>query len=306
MSATAASQAHEQRRLVTSVVTSRPWTVHGLTTLWIVGILVPLVGVVAFSLLKTRGLQIIPELTLANYRAIFEYAGWPVISRSLRITATMTLVELMIAYPFALWLAKGSQPRIVRLMTFALLIVPFFLSPASRTIVWRVILGRTGLINTILLNLGIIDEPVDWLLFSEPAIHLGFVGPYFPSMVWPIFLSISLIDDEYLEASEDLGARPLFTLRHIIIPLSTPGIVAGIVFTFFPMLGDTVVAQLLGGSNVILLGMSIQAQINAMNYTGAAAMSAFVVVLIMALQFLLLVAIRRVGGVNEIFAGLRR
>ena len=76
--------------------------------------------------------------------------------------------------------------------------------------------------------------------------HFGFIGPYFPPMVWPIFLSISLIDDELLEASRDLGGHPRHTLRHIIIPLAIPGVVAGIVFTFVPMLGDTVVAHLIG------------------------------------------------------------
>ena len=175
-----------------------------------------------------------------------------------------------------------------------------------RDSVWRVVLGRNGLVNSVLMSLGIIDEPVDWLLFSEPAVHFGFIGPYFPPMVWPIFLSISLIDDELLEASRDLGGHPRHTLRHIIIPLAVPGVVAGIVFTFVPMLGDTVVAHLIGGGNVLLLSSSIYDLITVMNYAAAAAMSAFVLALILVLQLPLIVTIRSVGGVNEIFASLKR
>ena len=270
------------------------------------GVLVPLVLLVLLSFLKTRGVQFLFEPTLRAYEDIFEYAGWPVILRSLRIAATVTAIELLIAFPFALWLAKGTRSDAVRLTMFTLLMVPFFLSPASRTIVWRVVLGRNGLVNSVLMSLGIIDEPVDWLLFSEPAVHFGFIGPYFPPMVWPIFLSISLIDDELLEASRDLGGHPRHTLRHIIIPLAIPGVVAGIVFTFVPMLGDTVVAHLIGGGNVLLLSSSIYDLITVMNYAAAAAMSAFVLALILLLQLPLIVTLRSVGGVNEIFASLRR
>jgi ABC-type spermidine/putrescine transport system permease subunit I len=125
-------------------------------------------------------------------------------------------------------------------------------------------------------------------------------------MVWPIFLSVSLIDDEFLEASKDLGARPVDTLRNIVIPLAMPGVVAGIVFTFVPLLGDTVVAQLIGGGNVLLLSASISDLITVMNYSDAAAMSAFVLVLMLLLQVPLLWTLQRIGGVPQIFGGLQR
>ena len=143
------------------------WTVYGFTTVWVLGVLVPLMLLVLLSFLKTRGVQFLFEPSLRAYEDIFEYAGWPVILRSLRIAATVTAIELLIAFPFALWLAKGTRSDAVRLTMFTLLMVPFFLSPASRTIVWRVVLGRNGLVNSVLMSLGIIDEPVDWLLFSR-------------------------------------------------------------------------------------------------------------------------------------------
>jgi spermidine/putrescine transport system permease protein len=282
------------------------WTFVGFAWIWGMGILLPLAGLVVFSFVSTRGVQFVFEPTLRAYYEIFAYSGWAVIQRSLRIAATITFLELTIAFPFAVWLAKGARSPRVKLVIFSLLVVPFFLSPASRTIVWRVVLGREGPVNSLLMALGIVDEPIDWLLFSEPAVHFGFIGPYFPSMVWPIFLSVSLIDDDILEASKDLGARPLDTLRHIIVPLAMPGILAGIIFTFVPLLGDTVVAQLVGGGNVLLLSASITNLITVMNYAAAAAMSVFVLALMLLLQFPLLWTLQRIGGVGEIFASLRR
>ena len=162
------------------------WTFVGFAWIWGLGILLPLAGLVVFSFVSTKGVQFVFEPTLRAYYEIFAYSGWAVIQRSLRIAATMTFLELAIAFPFAVWLAKGARSPRVKLVIFSLLVVPFFLSPASRTIVWRVVLGREGPVNSLIMALGIVDEPVDWLLFSEPAVHFGFIGPYFPSMVWPI------------------------------------------------------------------------------------------------------------------------
>ena len=119
-----------------------------------------------------------------------------------------------------------------------LLTIPFFVDPSSRTIIWRAILGKNGIINTVLMELGIIGEPMEWMLFSEFAVHFGMLAPYFPTMVFPIFLVVSLIDDHYLEASRDLGASKLHTLFYIILPLSLPGIVAGAVFHHGAAHGD--------------------------------------------------------------------
>ena len=282
------------------------WSVYGYTLVWVLGVMVPLLCLVVFSLFSTKGIRFIYEPTFNAYAEIATTGRYEVALRSVRIMGTVTLLELFIAFPFALWLAKGVKSNLVKLTTFTLLSVPFFLTPAARTIVWRVVLGRNGLINSALVGLGVIDEPLDWLLFSEPSIHFAFVGPYFPAMVWPIFLAMALIDDEYLEASKDLGASPWHTLRYIIIPLSMPGVVAGIVFTFIPMLGDNVVPKLIGGGNVWLLGGSIYNLITAMNYGVAAAMSAIVLVLMGVLQVVMWLVLRRIGGMAEIFEVMRR
>ena len=115
-----------------------------------------------------------------------------------------------------------------------------------------------------------------------------------------------LIDDELLEASKDIGASPWQTLRHVIIPLSMPGIVAGIVFTFVPMLGDNVVAKLIGGQQVLMLGAAMLDLISALNYSVAAAMSALVLALIAILQICLVAVLRHLGGGAALVEGLRR
>ena len=282
------------------------WSLYGFTVLWVVGILLPLIVVLLVSFLKTKGLTILFEPNFVAYEKILIKAGGSVIMRTFRIALTMTLIELLLAFPFALWLAKGTKNYTLKLATFTLLTVPFFLSPGARIFVWRSLLARGGLVNNVLISLGIVDEPVEWLLFSEFAVHFGLVGTYFPTMVWPIFLSIALIDDDYLESSKDLGASRLRTLIHIIIPLSLPGIVAGFVFTFIPMLGDTATPQMMGGNKAQMLSQSVQTMISGLNYTVAAALSAFALVAMLLLQVVLWAALKPLGGLNQVFQVLRR
>ena len=282
------------------------WSLSGFSFLWFAGIVLPLLAIIVVSFLQGRGLKIFFEPTLLSYEKLFSYGGGKLLARSVRIAATITLFELLVAFPFALWLAKGAKNQTLKLLTFTALTVPFFLSSASRVIVWRSVLGISGVVNTALLDIGVVNEPVKWLIFSEFAVHFGFIGTFFPTMIWPIFLSISLIDDEYLEASSDLGASRLRTLVHIIFPLALPGVVAGIVFTFVPMLGDTVVAQHMGGNNVHLLSSEVQRLIGVSNFFVAAALAAVVLAIMMAFQVLLWAALRPVGGLNEVFASLQR
>ncbi len=280
--------------------------VAGFVTFWVLAVLVPVAALLLVAFLKTRGIAVLFEPSLAAYAAILQDFRLDILRRSIRITATITLIELLIAFPFALWLAKGLKNGWLKIVTLVLLVVPFFLSPAARTIVWRSILGRQGLVNNMLLGLGIIDEPQDWLLFSEFAVHLGLIGPYFPSMVWPLFISLSLIDDELIKASRDLGARDLDTFRLVILPLALPGVIAGIIFTFVPMLGDNVVAAILGGGQVSLIAEGMNDLVRVMNYAAAAAMATVVLLTIVVLQALFWIVLRRLDLGGDIFAALRQ
>ncbi|SDB54502.1 ABC transporter permease [Bauldia litoralis] len=280
--------------------------VAALTVLWVVGVLLPILSLIVISVLQGRGLSFIWTVSFQPYADIFVDYRIETVLRTLRIVAVVTAIEFVLAFPFALWLAKGLREGWTKSILLVFLVVPFFLSPAARTIVWRPILGREGLINTALMSSGITDAPVDWLLFSEFAIHIGLIGPYFPSMVWPIFISVSLIDDELIKASRDLGATAAQTLRHVVLPLAMPGIAAGVIFTAIPMLGDNIASTLLGGGQVSLIAEGFDDLIRAMNFPAAAALGSTLLGVFILTAVLIGLALRRRGGGPDIFAGMKQ
>ena len=282
------------------------WAVFSFTVVWCLAVLLPMAGVVLFSFVRANAEGVDLTLTLDAYREIFSTGRWEVTARTIRIAATVTVILLLISFPFALWLAKGLKSTTWKLVIWTLLTAPFFLSDTARVVIWRPVFSLMGPINSGLMDLGLIDKPLTWLLFSEPAVHFGLLGPFLPNMVWPIFLSLVLIDDELLEASKDIGASPSQTLRHVILPLSMPGILAGIIFCFVPMLGDDVVAKILGGQQVLMLGGAMLDLITALNYSVAAAMSALVLGVIALLQFGVVLLLRRIGKGASLVEGLRR
>ncbi len=250
-----------------------------LALLWIAGALVPLALVPVISMLHQRGLRIDAALSLQAYRDLNETGRWVVVLRTLAAAAIVTAICLLLGFPFAFWLAKRARSRVVIEAVWICLTVPFFLDPAARTLALRTLLGAEGPVNALLQALHVTREPVSWLLFSDFAVYLGLVGPYFPNMVWPIYLSLMLIGDDLIEASRDLGAGPWATLRLTVLPLALPGIVAGCVFTFVPILGDGVVPALLGGGKQEYLADTVMSLSTSMNYSGAAAVSTIVLAL---------------------------
>ena len=282
------------------------WPVAGFVVLWTVLVILPLLLLVLYSFLQVRGFKVDWVLDLQTWTRLFESGRWEVTTRTLRIAIVVTLIELVIAFPFSLWLAKGCKSKLVKAIVLTLLTIPFFLDVSSRTIVWRPIFGTQGPLNTMLVDLGLVDTPVKWLLFSDFSVHFGMIAPYFPTMVFPIFLVMSLIDDEYIEASRDLGASPLQTLFLVIIPLSMPGILAGIVFTLVPTMADHAVPQLMGGFTVNLLGRSVESALTALKYPTAAALSTFIIILLAALLAALVLLLHRRGGLAGVFGALSR
>lgn len=276
-----------------------------LTALWAVGVMLPILSLVVISVLQGRGLSFLWIFTLQPYADILvDYRIEPIL-RTLRIVVVITLLEFLLGFPFALWLAKGLREGWTKSILIVLLIVPFFLSPAARTIVWRPILGREGLVNVLLTSTNLTAEPLDWLLFTEFAIHLGLVGPYFPSMVLPIFISVSLIDDELIKASRDLGATPMQTLRTIVLPLAMPGIAAGVIFTAVPMLGDNIASTLLGGGQVSMIAEGFDDLIRAMNYPAAAALGTTLLVAFAFLALCIRFVLKRLDASFDIFEGMK-
>ncbi|MCE3248419.1 MAG: hypothetical protein K0R41_2244 [Geminicoccaceae bacterium] len=285
---------------------SQGWVIPGFVAVWAACVILPLVIVVFYSFFSIQNYQVVYEPTVATWISLIESGRWIAAVRTLRVVFTITAIEFLIAFPFALWLAKGCRSKTLKAVVITLLTIPFFLDAPSRIIIWRAILGTNGIINTVLLHLGMINQPMEWLLFSEFAVHFGMIGPYFPTMVFPIFLVLTLIDDEYVQASNDLGASPGQTLIYVILPLALPGIIAGIVFTLVPLMAALIEPQMLGGGFVNLLGASVEAALRELKYPTAAALST-VVIAMLALLLVLLVAItRRRGDLGAIFHAMRR
>jgi ABC-type spermidine/putrescine transport system permease subunit I len=265
-----------------------------LTGLWLLGVLLPILSLIAISISRGSGLDLNwTALSLRAYSDILVGFRLETVLRTLRIVLTVTVIEFFLAFPFALWLAKGIRESWAKTVVLVLLVVPFFLSPAARTIVWRAVLGREGPINSLAMATGLVDQPIDWLLFSSFSVHLGLIGPYFPSMVWPLYISMSLVDDDLVHASRDLGAGAGQTIRFIVLPLSLTGVVAGFIFTAVPMLGDNVVSRLLGGGKVSLISETFDELIGAMNFVGAAALASVIVLGIVIVGLVTLLTLRR-------------
>ena len=284
-------------------LTSERAPVHAFAVVWAAAVVAPIAISIVFSFLQAHGLRIQWALSLRAYSDIFESGRWDVVVRTMTTAAIVTAICLAAGFPFALWLAKRAKSeRLIRIV-WMLLTIPFFLDPSARTLVWRGVLGSTGLVNIMLMRLHLVDAPVEWLLFSDFSVYLGLIGPYFPNMVMPVYLSIVLIDDALIQASADLGATAAQTLRHVIIPLAMPGIIAGIIFTFVPVMGDSIVPAILGGGKKEYLADTVMSLSTAMNYGGAAAFATIIMAITGLLGGLFLLFRRQAVLASAIAAG---
>ena len=170
------------------------------------------------------------------------------------IAAGVTLLDIVLAFPFA-WFAARILPPKWRTLAFLLVVVPLWSSLLVRIFAWRTILGGQGLLNQILIDIGILDHPSGTFLYNNFALLLTWANIWLPFMVLPMFTALEKIPDSYLEASRDLGASGFTTFRRVVFPLALPGVVAGSIFVFSLSMGDFVAPKLVGGSNEILGGV---------------------------------------------------
>jgi ABC-type spermidine/putrescine transport system permease subunit I len=224
-----------------------------------------------------------PAFSLASYTAIIEGARLQVLERSLIVAVETTLISLLIAYPIAYFLARKAGAYATRIVLL-LFTIPFLINYIIRNVAWTGLLGRNGTINNALKELGVIDAPLDWLLYSDFSVFVGLVTSYMPFMIFPLVLSIAAIDRQYVEASALLGATPLTTFRRIVLPLSLPGIFAAIIFGFVGAFGESAVPIIMGGVGYELVGNTITSSMDVLNYPLAAALSSMVVVIMLMLM----------------------
>ena len=170
---------------------------------------------------------------------------------SLKIAAISTVLCLLIGYPMAYAIARSSERW--RTTLLMLIILPFWTSFLIRVYAWMGILADEGLLNMLLLWLGVISEPLT-ILNTDAAVYIGIVYSYLPFMILPLYATLEKMDTSLLEAAADLGCRPTEAFFRITLPLSMPGIVAGSMLVFIPAVGEFVIPDLLGGSEVLMIG----------------------------------------------------
>lgn len=234
------------------------WTISPVI-LWM-GVLfvIPLLLVFAVSFYTRSsfgGIEL--PITLENYIRFVDPLYLRIVWTSCVLAFITTFFCLIIGYPFAYIIARS--PVRFRNILLLLVIVPFWTNSLIRTYAWIVLLRTEGVINTLLLKLGIIQEPLS-LLYNEFAVLVGLVYTMLPFMILPLYASIEKLDRSHLEAASDLGAKPWQTFYKITLPLTTPGIVAGSLLVFIPSLGLFFIPDLMGGSKAVLIGNLIKNQ----------------------------------------------
>lgn len=252
--------------------------------------LAPLAIVGAYSLL-TRGTYggVIRPWTLENYGRLLDTLYLAILARSFLLSGVATAICLLLGFPLALFISR-SGPR--KNLYLFLVILPFWTSFLVRTYAWMFLLRDTGLVNTVLIALGVVRQPLP-LLYNDGAVILGLVYGFLPFMVLPLFATIERLDKNLMEAAADLGARPWSTLARVTLPLCLPGIRAGAILVFIPCLGAYLTPDLLGGGKTIMVGTLVQNQFTAgRDWPFGSAVS----LALMAIVMVLLIAAARRGG----------
>lgn len=226
-----------------------------------------------------------PDFSLAGYLSILDAGRWGVIVGALGKAFLSAALCILIGYPAALAVHFLAGRR-TALVLMALFTIPFFTSYLIRAFSWRLVLGRNGLINGWLMELGIVDQPVEWLLFSDFAVNVGLIASYLPFAIFPLILSMQRVEPSLLAASQDLGAGFWRTFRSVLLPLTRAGIFAGFLFVFVMALGSTTEVQMLGGAAASMISVMINDVMRVVNFPLAFAISTVVLVLLFVLIFI--------------------
>lgn len=267
-------------------------TMTGPIGFWmILFVAIPLVYVFAISFMKKGtygGIEL--AFTLSNYREILNPLYLQIFIGSIITAGISTIVCLAIGYPFAYFIAKKSQ--IKKSFLLMLVMLPFLTNSLIRMYGWIILLKGEGIINKILVSLHIISEPIQ-LIYTNFAVMLGLIYCLLPFMILPLYSSIEKLDMSLLEAASDLGAKPTKTFLNITLPLTMPGIFAGSILVFIPALGLFFIADLLGGSKVMLIGNLIRNQfLTARNWPFGAALSMTLILI----TLILVAGYKKAGG----------
>ena len=233
----------------------------------------PMVALVLLSFWRQSGFQIERTLTFENYWEMFKpsqkvryFLGIPfpfenavytvLLVKSILMSLAATIAVILLAYPMAYFLAfRVTRGKIVWLIVITL---PFWTSYLLRVFSWKLILGFNGVINSGLINLGLIKEPLEFLLYNPASVIITLAHSWVVFAILPIYVSLEKIDRSLIEAARDLGDRPWQCFLRVTLPLSLPGTIAAALLVFIPTVGDYVTPSLVGGPGGIMIGTSIQ------------------------------------------------
>lgn len=245
----------------------------------------PLLAVVMFSFWTQDYLRIDRTFTLANYQEAWSEPLYQLLMvRSLAIAAVTTIATILLAYPIAYFVAFHVQQR--KALWIFLITIPFWTSYLLRVFLWKVILGYNGVLNSALEWLGVIKQPLTFILYNANAVVITLAHAWAPFAILPIYVALERIDRSLLEAAKDLGDGPLRRFWRITLPLSMGGVVAAFLIVFIPTIGDYVTPRLVGGTDGLMIANMIQVQFSKANNKplGAAlAISAMLIVTSIAL-----------------------
>jgi len=251
----------------------------------------PLIAVVLYSLMVDSKVGLSAGLTFDNYITVWTgRIDQALMLRSLTVSAMVTLVTVALAYPVAYFVSFHVRPERKSMWIF-LITIPFWTSYLIRVFLWKVILGYNGVINSGLMSLGIIDEPLTVINYSLGSMIMTLAHAYAAFAILPIFVSLEKIDRSFLEAGQDLGESKLMTFFRVTLPLSMPGVIAAVLIVFIPTIGDYVTPELIGGGKLPMIANRIEAIMLKQNdkaLGSAIAMTAMLIVAAVAVVFLLL------------------
>lgn len=234
-------------------------------------LVVPLLMMVYVSFWTQTTFSINSTLTTKSWETFFAsetYFG--ALVRTLRIWLTVLFLTLLIGYPAALFIGQFVRNKTTQTILLVACVIPFWTSFLIRVLAWRPMLGKEGAINIVLQGLGVIDQPIEVLLFTELSVIIGMVQIYVVFMVGPIAFMLARIDESLIEAARDLGASAWTIFRTIIFPLGLPGVVVGAIFVSVMVLGEFATASALSGRKVNLLGNIIVTQVGSLKWAFAA------------------------------------
>ena len=258
----------------------------------LLGLLFPLLILLTLSFWKQDYVDLIQTFTLTNYADFFrKKIYYLILYRSIRISAFVMFVTVILAYPLAYFIAFHVQKN--KIMWIIMVTIPFWTSYLLRVFSWKVILGYNGVINSSLISLGILTEPLQFLLYNPIAVVITLAHAWAAVAILPIYVSLEKIDRSLIEAARDLGENAVMTFLRVTLPLSLPGVIAASLLVFIPTVGDYVTPALVGGPRGLMIGNIIQSMFGkALNWPLGAALSIITMLTVTAAVCMLLGGMR--------------